>query len=81
MYSSIAICLFVACVVAIIIVCEFRRAIKYRAKYPPISDDEFMEKLPPGTSRDVAMRVRTIVVKQMGVDRKRIHPDSKFIDF
>lgn len=72
-----------ACVIIAIVSCaivEYRRMKRFREKYPPISDDEFMAKLPPGTSRDVALRVRDIVSIQLGVDRERIHPDSKFVD-
>ena len=48
--------------------------------YPSISDDEFMAKLPPGTDREIALKVRTIVAEQMGVDREKIHPETRFID-
>lgn len=59
---------------------EYRRVRKFRAKYPPISDDEFMARLPPETSRDIALRVRSIVAEQLGVDRERVYPESKFVD-
>ena len=80
MVTSIAFIVAVVVAIAICMVGEIRRAQKIRAKYPPISDEEFMAKLPPGTSRDIAMRVRSIVAEQMGVDRERIHPDTKFTD-
>ena len=51
---------------------------EHYSKQPEMSDDEFMNQLPEGTSRDVAMRVRTIVSEQMGVPRDRVYPDSKF---
>ena len=46
----------------------------------PISDDEFMERLPPGTDREIALRVRAIVAHQTGVKREYIHPGTKFVD-
>ena len=53
---------------------------RYSRLHPPISDDEFMNRLPTGTSRDIAMRVRTIVAEQLGIERDRIYPDSTFIE-
>ena len=53
---------------------------RYDRQHPPISDDEFMTRLPPGTSRDIALRVRTIVAEQSGIERDRIYPDSTFIE-
>ena len=55
---------------------------RYRSPYSreSISDDEFMARLPAGTSRDVALRVREIVSDQSGIDPKLIHPDSTFIE-
>lgn len=50
-------------------------------KYPGLSDDEFMAKLPKGTSRDTALRVRNIIADQMGVPRQHIHPETRFEEF
>ena len=67
-------------VLAVIALCELRRREQFRAKYPRISDEEFMEKLPPGTNRDIALKTREIIARQMGVERERIHPETKFTD-
>ena len=53
---------------------------RYCREHPPISDDQLMARLPPGTSRDIALRVRTIVAEQSGIARERIYPDSTFIE-
>ena len=47
---------------------------------PGISDEEFMARLPRGTDREIALKVRTIVAKQTGVKREYILPDTKFVD-
>lgn len=54
---------------------------KYVQKYPPISDEEFMARLPRGTSRDTALRIRAIISAQMGVPIENIHPETRFEDF
>ena len=64
----------------VVIVNDIRKHYEFLEKYPPISDDEFMEKLPAGTNRDVALRVRQIVAEQSGVDRERIYPETLFVD-
>ncbi len=77
--AGVAVVIFVFCSLAII--CMFDRY-RIRSPYsrPVISDDEFMDLLPPGTNRDVAMRVRSIVSEQSGIERDLIHPDSTFIE-
>ena len=41
-------------------------------KWPPIDDDEFIRRCPPGVRRDVALRVRLIIAEQLGID-KNVH--------
>ena len=71
----------VAVIVVVAILCLVDR-FRYRSPYSreAISDDEFMAKLPTGTSRDVALRVRVIISEQSGVDKELIYPDSTFIE-
>ena len=52
----------------------------WNRKWPPISEDEFMERLPPGTNRSVALRVRTIVAEQLGVEYDQIYPEQNFVN-
>ena len=47
--------------------------------WPPISDDEFVAKCKPGTSRETALKVRRIVSEQLGVDYERLHPEQEFV--
>lgn len=49
-------------------------------QWPPIPEDEFLAKCPPGTSRETALRVRKIIAEQIGVPYERIHPDQDFAD-
>jgi hypothetical protein len=52
---------------------------KWEARFPPISDDEFMARLPPGTNREIALKVRRIIADQTAIEYERIHPDSSFV--
>ncbi len=52
---------------------------RFNDRWPPITDDEFLAKCSPGTSRDTALRVRRIVSEQLGVPYDRIHPDQDFV--
>ena len=52
----------------------------FEAKFPPISDDEFLARSGPGTNRDVALKVRRIVADQLGVEYERIYPETRFLD-
>ena len=47
-------------------------------KFPALTDDEFMARLPSGTSRDTAIRVRNIVAHQVGLPPEHIHPEARF---
>jgi len=61
-------------------VCEQRRRAAFEARFPPISDAEFMERCPPGTNPAVALKVRRIVSDQLGVEYERIYPTSSFVN-
>lgn len=52
----------------------------FNDRWPPISDDEFVAKCTPGTSRDTALRVRRIISEQLGVPYEQIHPDQSFVN-
>lgn len=52
----------------------------FNQRFPPIDDDEFIARCSPGVSRDVALRVRRIVARQLGVEYERIYPSSRFVD-
>jgi hypothetical protein len=49
-------------------------------QFPPISDDEFLARCTPGTSREVALKVRRIVAHHFGIEYERVHPSTRFID-
>jgi hypothetical protein len=62
------------------LVWEKRKRVKFEERFPPISDAEFMDRCPPGTSPVVALKVRRIVANQLGVEYERIYPSSSFVD-
>lgn len=47
---------------------------------PPITDDEFMARLPAGTNCDIALKVRRIVADQFAVEYERITPETSFVN-
>lgn len=57
----------------------FREA-RLSREFPPISDDEFVARCSPGTSRHVALKVREIVARNLAVEYERVHPSMRFIE-
>ena len=52
----------------------------FKQKWPAISDEEFVKRCPPGTSKETALKVRRIVSKQLGYPYEHIHPGQNFMD-
>ena len=52
----------------------------WNRKWPPISEDEFMDRLPPGTDRSVALRTRLIIAEQLGVEYDQVYPEQNFVN-
>ena len=50
------------------------------SEYPPISDDEFVAKCDPGTSRDVALGVRRVISESLGVPYESIYPEHRIVE-
>ena len=48
--------------------------------FPPISDKEFLARCTPGTSPEVAIKVRRIVAEMLPVDYERVYPSSRFVE-
>src|SRR6476646_800611 len=79
MLQALGFCVLVLIVVAACTVMERQRLAAFRKRFPPISDEEFMAQCPPGTSRDVALRVRRIVADSLGVEYHRVYPSSSLV--
>jgi hypothetical protein len=57
------------------------RAIRQSVRdFPPISDEEFMALCKPGTSPEVALKVRRIVANYSGIEYARVSPMMNFIE-
>jgi hypothetical protein len=64
-------------------VCIFggrREQAAFVERFPPISDDEFLARCSPGTSREVALKVRRIVADYFGIEYERVHPSTRFVE-
>lgn len=48
--------------------------------WPPISEDEFVRRCPPGVDRERALKVRRIISEQLGVDYDRVYPEQRFVE-
>ena len=53
---------------------------KWYEKWPAIDDDEFLARCPPGTDREVALKVRRIVAEQTGIEYGHVYPEQSFVD-
>jgi hypothetical protein len=62
----------------LIVIVSIRDGKKWEERFPPISDDEFMARMPHGTNREIALKVRRIVADVTVIEYERIHPDSSF---
>lgn len=58
---------------------ERRTTAKFREQFPPISDEEFLARCPPGTDPVIALKVRSTLCDALGVDYERIYPESRLI--
>ncbi len=53
----------------------------FEAKFPPISDDEFLALGEPGTHREIALKVRRrILSDSLVIDYDRIYPSASLVD-
>jgi len=57
-----------------------RRAKKWRKQFPPISNQEFLERCTPGTNPYIALKVRKILSECLGVEYERIYPESRLVE-
>ena len=51
-----------------------------KEKWPPITEDEFIRRCPPGVNRERALKVRRIISEQLGVDYDRVYPEQRFVE-
>ncbi len=59
---------------------DSRQRAEFRKKFPPLTDDEFVERCGPNTDRQMALKVRNIVATQLNIPSAEIYPEHRFID-
>lgn len=62
---------------------EKRHRTRTQEKYAdliPVSDEAFVVACLPGVNAEAALRVRDIIVDQLGVPAEKIHPDMELLD-
>ena len=72
-----------AILVVVVLACV--RAMKrdrdaFNRRFPPLSDAEFLARCTPGTSPQVALKVRRIVAESRGLPYERIYPAARFVE-
>jgi hypothetical protein len=78
--GGVLICTGVAGVVIACAVVWHRRQAAFDERFPPISDAEFVARCKPGTSPEVALKVRRIVAEHFAVAYERVCPEMTFIE-
>ncbi len=58
----------------------FDRFDAFEQKYPPLTDEEFLQRCAPGTDPEVAFTVRRIIAEQLCIPVERIYPDQTWAD-
>lgn len=53
---------------------------EFDKQWPPISDEEFLERCPEGSSRDVALKVRKIVSDTLFIPYDQVYPEQRFVE-
>jgi hypothetical protein len=71
--------LVVGLLVLVGVVLDAIRERRFRTRFPPIDDDEFIRRCSPGVNRDVALRVRRIMSNSLDIEYERIYPEQNFV--
>jgi Na+-transporting methylmalonyl-CoA/oxaloacetate decarboxylase gamma subunit len=64
----------------VVVLAGVARRADFADRFPSISDAEFVARCRPGTTPAVALAVRRIVARNLGIDYARVHPDMSFVD-
>ena len=59
---------------------DTQRTERFKADYPPITEDEFMARCDPGTPRETALKVRQIVSEQLDVPYESVYPEHRLVE-
>ncbi len=79
--TDIVIALFIAAVILVLMASvSSTMSSSFNERWPPISDDEFLARCSPGTTRETALRVRRIISEQLGVPYDQIYPEQDFVN-
>lgn len=57
-----------------------KREAEWAARFPPLSDAEYLARCAPGTDPGVALRVRAVLAEALGVEYEQIYPDARLQD-
>ena len=59
---------------------EIKPGLTELPNFEAIPDEEFLRRCSPGTSKEVALKVRRIVSEQLGVPYEKIHPEHRLVE-
>jgi hypothetical protein len=76
-----SLCVVLACLAVLVgIALVVHDCADFKKRFPPISDEEFLARCPPGTTPAVALKVRRIVADHFAVEYERVYPTTRFIE-
>jgi hypothetical protein len=68
---------FIALVICIVLAKKDQAA--FEARFPPLTDAEFVARCGPGVSPAVALRIRRVLADALNIEYERIHPSSRIV--
>jgi hypothetical protein len=66
--------------IALLVFLAMRSRADFDAKFPPISDAEFLARCSPGVNPEVALKVRRIVAEHFAIEYECVYPSMTFIE-
>jgi hypothetical protein len=76
----LSVCMAILFVAVFVFITAWQDRADFEARFPPISDAEFLALCPAGTNPEVALKVRRIVADHFAVEYERVYPSMTFIE-
>jgi hypothetical protein len=77
-FAAVGLCFVLAILIGIFVAMQRRNSSVTPLR--PISDEEFVRLCGPGTNPDVALRVRRVVARVLGLESKYMRPTDRFVE-
>lgn len=77
-FAAVGLCFVLAILIGIFVAIQRRNSPVTSLR--PVSDEEFVRLCGTGTDPDVAIHVRRVVARVLGVDYKHMRPTDRFVE-